>query len=221
MNFLQTIEHTKLLPTMTSKDVEDLVIEAKKYDFFGVCVPPFWVKKAKREIAEQNIALVTVIGFPLGYNRTEIKVAELLSTIRDGSDELDMVVNISAIQEGAYDWIKPEIAQMAQIAHENEKILKVILETAYLNDEQLRIMCDICAEAGADFAKTSTGFAPKGAEVETVLKMRKFLPKNVGIKASGGIKNYQQAYDLIQAGAERIGTSASVAIFEEFNKFVQ
>lgn len=213
-----TIEHTKLSPTITAKDVESLVMEAEKYGFFGVCVPPFWVKKAKREIADKNIALVSVIGFPLGYNRTEIKVAELQSTIRDGADELDMVVNVSAIHEGAYDWVKPEIAQLAQIAHQHEKILKVILETAYLNEEQLRIMCEICTEAGADFAKTSTGFAPKGAEVEIVKKMRAFLPNSVGIKASGGIKSYQQAKDLIEAGAERIGTSAGITIFEEYQK---
>ncbi len=221
MNLLTTIEHTKLSPTLVSKDIEDLVEEAKKYGFFGVCVPPYWVKKAKREIGSFDIALVSVVGFPLGYNRTEVKINELQSIIRDGADELDMVANISAIQDGAYDWIKPEIAQIAQIAHDHEKILKVIIETAYLNDEQLRIMCEICAEAGADFVKTSTGFAPKGAEVKIVEKMRNFLPKNVAIKASGGIKTFQQAMDLINAGAERIGTSASIAIWQEYQNIIK
>jgi deoxyribose-phosphate aldolase len=221
LNLLTAIEHTKLSPNLVSKDIEILVAETKKYEFFGVCVPPFWVKKAKREIADANVALISVVGFPLGYNRTETKIYELQSIIRDGADEVDMVANISAIQEGAYDWIKPEIAQMAQMAHEHEKILKVIIETAYLNDEQLRIMCEICTEAGADFVKTSTGFAPKGAEVEIVEKMRNFLPKNVAIKASGGIKTFQQAMDLINAGAERIGTSASIAIWQEYQNIIK
>jgi len=210
-NIHRYIEHTNLKPTLTHYDVEQLINEAKEHQLLGVCVPPFWVKKAKRDIGEDDIQLVTVIGFPLGYQMTETKLAEMQKAIDDGADELDMVMNISALK-AQMNWPKIEIAKCSKLAHEQYKLLKVIIETAYLNEQELELACRWCADAGVDFVKTSTGFAPEGAKIEDIKKMRAILPSNVGIKASGGIKTYEQAVALINAGADRIGTSSGVDI---------
>ena len=210
-NIHQYIEHTNLKPTITHYDVEKLINEAKEHQLLGVCVPPFWVKKAKRDIGDADIQLVTVVGFPLGYQMTETKLAEMQKAIDDGADELDMVLNISALK-AQMNWPKIEIAKCSKLAHEHYKLLKVIIETAYLTEQELELACKWCADAGVDFVKTSTGFAPEGAKVEDITKMRAILPSNVGIKASGGIKNYDQAVVLINAGADRIGTSSGVGI---------
>ncbi|TAE68679.1 MAG: deoxyribose-phosphate aldolase [Bacteroidetes bacterium] len=215
---LKSIEHTNLQPTLVSSDVEKLVEEAKLYQFGGVCVPPYWAKKARRDLGYNiDIQLVTVIGFPLGYQRSEVKMQEVISAIKDGVNEFDMVVNVSAVKMQAWEWIKPEIAQIAQKVHEAEGLLKVILETAYLTDEEIIKLCHLCSDAGTDFVKTSTGFAPKGATMEGVKLMRTHTPTHVGIKASGGIRTLAQAKDFLNAGAERLGTSAGVQIFEELN----
>ena len=213
-NINQYIEHTNLKPTITHYDIEQLISEAKEHQLFGVCVPPFWVKKAKRDIGDADIQLVTVIGFPLGYQMTEAKLAEIQKAIDDGADELDMVLNISALK-AQMNWPKIEIAKCSKLAHEHYKLLKVIIETAYLTDQELELVCRWCADAGVDFVKTSTGFAPDGAKVEDITKMRALLPSNVGIKASGGIKTYEQAVKLISAGADRIGTSSGVSIAQQ------
>ena len=210
-NIHRYIEHTNLKPTLTHYDVEQLINEAKEHQLLGVCVPPFWVKKAKRDIGEDDIQLVTVIGFPLGYQMTETKLAEMQKAIDDGADELDMVMNISALK-AQMNWPKIEIAKCSKLAHEQYKLLKVIIETAYLNEQELELACRWCADAGVDFVKTSTGFASEGAKIEDIKKMRAILPSNVGIKASGGIKTYEQAVALINAGADRIGTSSGVDI---------
>lgn len=210
-NIHQYIEHTNLKPDVTHYDIEQLIDEAKKHSMLAICVPPFWVKKAKRDIGESDIQLVTVIGFPLGYQMTETKLAEIQKAIDDGADELDMVLNISALK-AQMNWPKIDIAKCSKLAHEHYKLLKVIIETAYLTDQELELACRWCADAGVDFVKTSTGFAPQGAKVEDIKKMRAVLPSNVGIKASGGIKDYEQAVDLIKAGADRIGTSSGVSI---------
>lgn len=210
-NIHRYIEHTNLKPTLTHIDVEQLINEAKEHQLLGVCVPPFWVKKAKRDIGEENIQLVTVVGFPLGYQMTETKLSEMQKAIEDGADELDMVLNISALK-AQMNWPKIEVAKCSKLAHEHYKLLKVIIETAYLTEKELELACRWCADAGVDFVKTSTGFAPEGAKVEDIRKMRALLPSNVGIKASGGIKTYEQAIALINAGADRIGTSSGVDI---------
>ncbi|MBX9852971.1 MAG: deoxyribose-phosphate aldolase, partial [Cytophagaceae bacterium] len=181
------IEHTLLQPTITDKDIDRLVAEAKEYHFSWVCVPSFWVKRAKREIDKDSINLVTVIGFPLGYQMTETKIEEIKIAIALGADELDVVMNISAFKI-KMDWFKIELAKCSKLIHENQKILKVIIETAYLEHEEIIRACKICADAGVDFVKTSTGFAPEGAQKEHITLMRKHLPAQVGIKASGGIK---------------------------------
>lgn len=210
-NIAKYIEQTVLKPLTIDSDIELLVKQAKEYGFVGICVPPFWVKKAKREIGDAPIQLVTVVGFPLGYNLTETKVFETEQAIKYGADEIDVVWSITAFKTGM-NWPKIELAQMSKVCHEQERILKVILETAYLSDEEIIKACTICADAGVDYVKTSTGFAPEGAKVSHIKLMRAHLPSNVGIKASGGIKNYQQAVELIEAGADRIGTSSGVEI---------
>ncbi len=211
MKLNRYIEHTTLSPTLTVSDIDQLVDEAKKFDLFGVCVPPFWVKRAKREIGNSPVQLVTIAGFPLGYNMTETKIDEIKHALHNGADEIDLVWNLSSFKTGM-GWEKIEIVKCGKLVHDEQKILKVIIETAYLNEKEIVRACKICADAGADFVKTSTGFASSGANVEHIALMRKNLPESVGIKASAGIKNYDQAREMIQAGADRIGTSSGVAI---------
>jgi deoxyribose-phosphate aldolase len=206
-NLSQYIEQTYLKPDFSDNTLYNLIEEAEIFGFKGICIPPFWVKKASHELAQKPIELVTVVGFPLGYNMTETKLEETRLALQDGATEIDMVINISAYLS-EMNWTKIEIAKIAQLVHSKEKLLKVIIETAYLNNEQITDLCHICAEAGADFVKTSTGFAPEGAKTEHITLMRSNLPKSVGIKASGGIKTKEQAINLIKAGADRLGTSS-------------
>lgn len=210
-NINRFIEHTNLKPTITGKDVDQLIKEAKGHQFVGVCVPPFWVKRASREIGESDIQLVTVAGFPLGYNMTETKVEEIKLALRDGADEIDLVMNVSAIKDGM-PWPKIEFAKCSKLVHDEYKILKVIIETALLTEDEIVKACRLCADAGVDYVKTSTGFASAGAKEEHIKLMREVLPSNVGIKASGGIKTYEQAVTLIKAGADRLGTSSGIEI---------
>lgn len=210
-NLNRLIEQTSLYPTLVSSDIEHLIDQAVTHHFLGICVPPFWVKKARRDIGDHDIQLVTVIGFPLGYQMTETKLEEISLAIRDGADELDVVMNLSAFKTGL-PWAKIELAKCSKMIHDQHKLMKVIIETAYLSKQEIETACRICADAGADFVKTSTGFAGQGAMVEDIQLMRNVLPSNVGIKASGGIKTYEQAIELVQAGADRIGTSSGPAI---------
>lgn len=213
MDIPRYIEHTNLSPSITIKDVDQLVEEARKFNFLGICVPPFWVKRAKREIGNENILLVTVAGFPLGYSMTETKLDEIKRAIDNGADEIDVVWNISSFKTNL-PWTKIEIAKCGKLAHDRQKILKVIIETAYLSDEEIVSACRMCADAGADFVKTSTGFAGTGAREEHIELMKATLPSSVGIKASGGIKTYEQVVTMIEAGASRVGTSSGVKIME-------
>lgn len=211
MNIAQYIEHTNLSPTLAIRDIDQLVEQAKHFGFKGICVPPFWVKRAQREIGKEKIILVTVAGFPLGYNMTETKLDEIRRAIDNGANEIDVVWNVTAFKTGI-PWTKIEVAKCSKLAHDHQKILKVIIETAYLSVAEIELACKVCADAGADFVKTSTGFAPAGATVEHIALMKKHLPDSVGIKASGGIKTYEQAFALIAAGASRIGTSSGISI---------
>jgi deoxyribose-phosphate aldolase len=216
MNIARYIEHTNLSPTLTIGAIDKLVEEAKQYNFFGICVPPFWVKRAQREIGTSKIVLVSVAGFPLGYNMTETKLDEIKRAFDNGADEIDVVWNVTSFKTGI-PWTKIEIAKCSKLVHDHQKLLKVILETAYLSGAEIEQACKLCADAGVDFVKTSTGFAPAGATVEHVALMKKSLPDSVGIKASGGIKNQQQTLALIAAGATRIGTSSGVSIVNQSN----
>ncbi|WKN46007.1 deoxyribose-phosphate aldolase [Tunicatimonas pelagia] len=208
------LEYTKLSATLTYAEVDQMILDTKQHNFVGICVPPFWVKKVSRGLGDTNVQVVTVIGFPLGYQMTETKVQEMELAIQNGANELDIVMNLSAFKSGM-PWVKIEIAKCASLAHEHGCLLKVILETTYLTDDEIVTACKICADAGADFVKTSTGFADAGASVHHVQLMRKTLPSNVGIKASGGIKTAQQAITLIEVGADRIGASTALIIINE------
>jgi deoxyribose-phosphate aldolase len=205
------IEHTNLSPVLVISDIDRLVEEAKQFGFAGVCVPPFWVRRAFRERGSSKFFLVTVAGFPLGYHMTETKLDEIKRAIDNGADEIDVVWNLTAFKTGI-PWTKVEIAKCSKLAHDQNRLLKVIIETAYLSDLEIESASRLCADAGADFVKTSTGFAPAGATVEHIRLMKKVLPSSVGIKASGGIKTFDNALSMIHAGADRIGTSSGIAI---------
>jgi len=213
MDIASYIEHTNLSPTLTIKDIDQLVVEANQFHFLGICVPPFWVKRAKREIGTSNILLVTVAGFPFGYSMTETKLDEIKRAIDNGADEVDVVWNVSSFKTGI-PWTKIEIAKCSKLVHDHQKILKVIIETAYLSDPEIVTACKMCADAGVDFVKTSTGFASSGAKEEHIRLMKTSLRSSVGIKASGGIKTLEQTMLMIDAGAMRIGTSSGIKILQ-------
>jgi deoxyribose-phosphate aldolase len=215
MNIASYIDHTVLKPTTTIGDVEKICAEAIKYQFAAVCVPPLYVKKAKELLQDSSIKVATVIGFPFGYAAIEAKVAELVLAIIDGADELDVVINISAIKNNDWQFLANEINSILPIVKNKNKLIKVIIESGILTDEEIIKCCDLYGAAGVDFLKTSTGYAEKGATVEAVQLMRKHLADNVRIKASGGIKNYPFAKQLIDAGANRLGCSSSLSIVNE------
>ena len=212
MNIAPYIEHTVLKPTTTISDVEKLCAEAMQYDFAAVCVPPLFVKKAKELTAGSSVKVATVIGFPFGYSAIEAKVAEIILAILDGADELDMVINISAIKNKDWQFLASEINTVMPIIKGKRKIIKVIIESGILTDEEIITCCDIYGAAGVDFMKTSTGYAEKGATVHAVQLMRAHLASTIKIKASGGIKDYDFALQLINAGADRIGCSSSLYV---------
>ncbi len=205
-NLSSHIEYTNLRPDVSQKQLDALLETAKSNNYFGVCVPPFWVKRIARE-KDPSLSLVTVIGFPIGYSMTETKVKELEIALANGADEVDLVMNVSALKS-EMTWPKIEFAKCAKITHEYGKMLKVILETSLLTKEEMVMAAKWAANAGADFVKTSTGFIGEGAKVEDIRLLRKNLPPDVGIKASGGIKTREQVIELIKAGADRIGTSS-------------
>jgi deoxyribose-phosphate aldolase len=212
MNIASYIDHTVLKPTVTIAEVEKLCAEAVQYSFAAVCIPPLFVKKAKACVAGSNVKVATVIGFPFGYSAVEAKVAEAVLAIIDGVDELDLVINISAIKNNDWQFLANEINSIMPIVRAKQKLIKIIIETGVLTDEEIITCCDIYGAAGVDFMKTSTGYAEKGATVHAVQLMRKHLADSVKIKASGGIKNYSFACQLIEAGANRLGCSSSLQI---------
>jgi deoxyribose-phosphate aldolase len=206
------IDHTILKPTTLVSDIQKLCEEAKQYDFAAVCVPPNFVKLAKEQVAGSDVKVATVIGFPFGYSATESKIAEIILAMVDGADELDVVANISAIKNGDWSAIADEINHIMPIIRSKGKMVKIIIESGVLSNDEIIKCCDIYGIAGIDFLKTSTGYADKGASVEAVQLFRKHLPESVHIKASGGIKDFTTAKQMIEAGATRIGCSAGVTI---------
>lgn len=215
MDIASYIDHTVLKPTTLLSDVEKLCFEARTFGFAAVCVPPLFVKQARHFLAGSSIKVATVIGFPFGYSAIEAKVAECVLAIVDGADELDVVINISAIKNNDWNFLAQEINHLMPIIRKGNKAVKIIIESGILTEEEIIRCCDLYGAAGIDFMKTSTGYAEKGASVEAVALMRKHLADAIQIKASGGIKTYEFASALIQAGATRLGCSASVAIAEE------
>ena len=214
MNLAPYIDHTLLSPVASETDIRKVCEEAWIHQFKAVCVAPSYVAYTTEmlEFCPVKIEIATVVGFPMGYSVTETKMKEAEMALRQGASELDVVMNLSQFKSMAYLSVREELKMLSRLAHDNNAIIKVIIETAYLDSFDLHTACEICAEANADFVKTSTGFGPVGADPEVVRKMRAILPAHIKIKASGGIKTYEQAESLIEAGAERIGTSSGIAI---------
>ncbi len=215
----QALEYTLLRPDCRQDEIDSLVETALEFGIFGVCVPPYWVRAARRLCTSDALKIVTVIGFPLGYNKTRIKLEEAEEALLDGADELDLVINNSALKTGMESWVKPEIAKMAEICHQKEANLKVILETCLMDKEEIIRASKLCIDAGADFIKTSTGFGTAGAKTEDVRLIRETIGPEPGIKASAGIKTLEFANELMEAGANRIGTSAHPGVFLGLQKF--
>lgn len=215
MNIAAYIDHTILKPITLMGDVERVCAEAIAYNFAAVCVPPLFVKKAKTLLKDSKVKIATVIGFPFGYSAIEAKLAETILAIVDGADELDMVINISAIKNNDWQYLASEINAILPIVRKQQKLIKIIIETGILSEEEIIKCCDLYGAAGVDFLKTSTGYAEKGATIEAVTLLRKHLANSVQIKASGGIKTYTFAKALIAAGATRIGCSSSIQLVKE------
>lgn len=209
------IDHTILKPTTLVSNIEKLCAEAKEYGFAAVCVPPPFVKIAKGLLENSGVHIATVIGFPFGYSATEAKIAETVLAMVDGADELDVVINLIALKNNDWAYLANEINHITPVIKQQGKIIKVIVESGVLTTDELLKCCELYGAAGIDYLKTSTGFAEKGATIEAVKIMRENLPEQVQIKASGGIRTYRFAKELIDAGATRLGCSASVAIVEE------
>ncbi len=211
MDLRPYLESTILTPTVTGTQIDQICREAKENQLLGVCVPPFWVKRAKRELAGSSVLLVTVIGFPYGYHMTETKLEETRLALKDGADEFDLVMNISAFKDGM-NWPKIEVAKMATMLHAEGKLLKVIIECPLLDQQEIKEAALMCADAGADIVKTSTGTTGVAVDVPTIQLLREVLPAHIGIKASGGIKDRDQAIALVEAGADRLGTSKALLL---------
>src|ERR1700730_7291570 len=210
MQIATYIDHTLLKPTTLLGEIEKLCSEAVEYGFKAVCIPPPYVKRAKTILSATNIKVDTVIGFPFGYAATEAKVAEAVLAMVDGADEVDIVINLIALKNGDWNYLQEEADLLINIIKQKNKIIKIIIESGILTDEEIIRCCALYSKAGADFIKTSTGYAEKGASITTVQLMRSHLPSSVKIKASGGIRTYDYAKQLIEAGASRLGCSASV-----------
>ena len=212
MNIASYIDHTILKPNTTLEDVEKCCIEAVEYGFAAVCIPPPFVKRVATILAPTHIKVATVVGFPFGYSATEAKIAESILAIVDGVHEVDMVINLIALRMKDWEYLKKEVAMITDLLHNKGTILKLIIESGILTGEEIIECCTQLGTLGIDFMKTSTGYAEKSATIEAVQLMRKHLPPTVKIKASGGIRSYSFAKELIEAGADRLGCSASVSI---------
>jgi deoxyribose-phosphate aldolase len=208
------IDHTILKPDATRTDVIKICREARQYSFASVCVNPYWVPLVKAELSGSPVKVCTVVGFPLGATSTEAKVAETAAALRSGAQEIDMVINVGALRSGDHEAVKLDVQEVVKVSHAARAIVKVILETALLDDSQKAIACTLCKMAGADFVKTSTGFSTSGATAHDVALMRSVVGPDIGVKASGGIRTLQDLQTMTAAGATRIGASASVKIVE-------
>jgi len=215
MTLAARIDHTLLRPDATEAQVAQLCQEAAAHGFASVCVPPCYVAFATGQLAGTGVAVCTVIGFPLGYAASSVKFKEAEVALYDGATELDMVINISALKSGKAEAVQAEILDVADLCHVHQALLKVIIETALLSDDEIELACRLCVAGEADFVKTSTGFASRGASVEDVALMRRVLPDAVRIKAAGGIRSHAAAAALVAAGADRIGSSNSVALIAD------
>jgi len=212
MDIASKIDHTYLKPSTTKKEVIKLCEEAKEYGFAAVCIPPYFVSTAKYHLEDSDVKVATVVGFPMGYSAIPTKVAEINRALDEGVDELDIVVNVSAVKNGDWAHIKNEVSSVTRAAQLKGKIAKIILETGLLNKEEIKKLCKICSDSECDFVKTSTGFNTEGPDVRMIHYLRTNLADAVKIKASGGIRTKADAQKFIKAGADRIGTSSAVKI---------
>ncbi|WP_167628709.1 deoxyribose-phosphate aldolase [Listeria valentina] len=210
MNIAKMIDHTALKPETTKEQIEKLTEEAKTYQFASVCVNPTWVKFASSQLADSGVDTCTVIGFPLGANTSSVKAFETKDAILNGATEVDMVINIGALKEGNDAFVEEDIKAVVEAA--DGTLVKVIIETCLLTDEEKVRACKLAVKAGADFVKTSTGFSSGGATVHDIKLMRETVGPDIGVKASGGIRTKEDVLKMIDAGATRIGASAGVAI---------
>ena len=212
MKLNKYIDHTLLKADASQEQIETLIEEAKKYDFASVCVNPTWVNFAAQALKATDVKVCTVIGFPLGANTPELKAFETSDAIQNGANEVDMVINIGALKSRNFDLVERDIRAVVEAA--KGTLVKVIIETCLLTDDEKVKACQIAQKAGADFVKTSTGFSTGGATVEDVALMRKTVGPDMGVKASGGARSYEDALAFIKAGATRIGASSGVATME-------
>ena len=211
-NIAKYIDHTILKATTTSKEVEKLCLEAKEYGFYSVCVNGCFVKECKELLKNSDVKIAAVVGFPLGAMTKTAKVFEAREAIANGANEIDMVINIGKLVEGDSKYVEDEIREIKEAIGEN--VLKVIIETCYLNEEQKMLACELSLNANADFVKTSTGFGTAGATFEDVILMKKMVGDNAEVKASGGVKSYETAEKYIELGATRLGTSSGIEIIK-------
>lgn len=216
MKINKYFDHTLLKADATQDKIDKLIDEAKKYDFFSVCINPSWIAYAKEKLAGTDVKVCTVIGFPLGAMTTEAKVFETEDAIKKGADEIDMVLNIGRLKMGDREYVVDEIKKIK--AASKDHVLKVIIETALLSEEEIRLASKCVVEGGADFVKTSTGFSTRGANFEDVKIMKEVVGDKIKIKAAGGVSTYEYALKMIECGANRIGASKSAIIMEESEK---
>lgn len=209
------IDHTMLKPEATRDEIVKLCKEARQFQFASVCVNPYWVPVVAAELKGSPVKVCTVVGFPLGATPAAIKVAETENTIRAGAEEVDMVMNIGALRSGDFETVRNDVQAVTEASHRGGAIVKVILETALLDDNQKVIACSLCKVAGADFVKTSTGFSKSGATAHDIALMRAAVGPEMGVKASGGVRTLADLKTMTGAGASRVGASASVKIMQE------
>lgn len=214
MQYSKYIDHTLLKPTATKDDIIKLCYEAKKYDFYSVCVNPYYVSLAYSVLKDTGVKIACVVGFPLGMNCTEIKVSEAKRAVEDGASEIDMVVNMGLFKAGEYQEVVEDINALCELGAD----VKVIIETSELSQREIAKMCDIVNKSNALFIKTSTGFVGDGARIDDIKLMKRLMMQTKKIKASGGIRDAKTFLEMIDAGADRIGTSSGVKIMEEINK---
>lgn len=208
---LQHVDHTQLRAFATWEDIEKLCDEAIAYTMASVCIPPSYIKRVHRQYGDK-INICTVVGFPLGYSVKEAKIAEVKRALEDGASEIDMVINIGDVKNGNYEAVKEEITALKK--ETGDKILKVIIETCYLTEEEKTMMCKVVSQAGADYIKTSTGFGTAGATLEDIKLFKANIEKEVKIKAAGGVKSIQDLEAFLNEGCDRIGTSSAVQLIK-------
>ena len=213
MDYAKMIDHTLLKTDAQKKDLDKLLLEAKKYNFMSVCVSPIWVKYAAEQLKDTNVKVCTVIGFPQGATPTEVKVFETKNAIENGATEVDMVIPVGVLKDKDYIAVENDIKAVVEAA-KSKALTKVIIETCLLTDEEKIMACKLSKSAGADFVKTSTGFSTAGATVKDIRLMRETVGEQMGVKASGGVRSREDADAMIKAGATRIGTSNGVKIVE-------